>query len=270
MQSYTGSETVACHEIIARLHIIALHKLADEPVTRFSAQQEMEQLQKVLTTLQQLYDDARDVGIFYPNEAEFRAYQLIIHLRDQDQERQAQRWAPKVFDSKQVQQALKFFMLAQRNNAEQVHLRVGNPESCMNFAGTIFRLLKSKLTSYLQACLLEFHFNDIRKTALKAMKNTYRVGTKMVFLKDIKEMLGYENEEFVLRDCRHYGLSVEQTEVDGNVLWYLVIVKGGGGWNGKKYLQKKNISGRLLTRIFYRKCTSSASEFSLVDREENW
>lgn len=241
MQSYTGSETVACHEIIARLHIIALHKLADEPVTRFSAQQEMEQLQKVLTTLQQLYDDARDVGIFYPNEAEFRAYQLIIHLRDQDQERQAQRWAPKVFDSKQVQQALKFFMLAQRNNAEQVHLRVGNPESCMNFAGTIFRLLKSKLTSYLQACLLEFHFNDIRKTALKAMKNTYRVGTKMVFLKDIKEMLGYESEEFVLRDCRHYGLSVEQTEVDGNVLWYLVIVKGGGGWNGKKYPHRRKI-----------------------------
>lgn len=239
MQSYTGSEAVTCHEIIARLHIIALHKLADEPVTRFSAQQEMEQLQKVLTTLQQLYDDARDVGIFYPNEAEFRAYQLIIHLRDQDQERQAQRWAPKVFDSDQVQQALKFFMLAQRNNAEQVHLRVGNPESCMNFAGTIFRLLKSKLTSYLQACLLEFHFNDIRKTALKAMKNTYRVGTKMVFLKDIKEMLGYESEEFVLRDCRHYGLSVEQTEVDGSILWYLVIVKGGGGWNGKRYSYRK-------------------------------
>lgn len=246
MQSYTGSETVACHEIIARLHIIALHKLADEPVTRFSAQQEMEQLQKVLTTLQQLYDDARDVGIFYPNEAEFRAYQLIIHLRDQDQERQAQRWAPKVFDSEQVQQALKFFMLAQRNNAEQVHLRVGNPESCMNFAGTVFRLLKSKHTSYLQACLLEYHFNEIRKTALKAMKNTYRVGTKMVFLKDIKEMLGYESEEFVMRDCRHYGLSVEQTEVDGNILWYLVIVKGGGGWNGKIYLYRRtNILGQV-------------------------
>lgn len=246
MQSYTGSETVACHEIIARLHIIALHKLADEPVARFSAQQEMEQLQKVLTTLQQLYDDARDVGIFYPNEAEFRAYQLIIHLRDQDQERQAQRWAPKVFNSEQVQQALKFFMLAQRNNAEQVHLRVGNPESCMNFAGTVFRLLKSKHTSYLQACLLEYHFNEIRKTALKAMKNTYRVGTKMVFLKDIKGMLGYESEGFVLRDCRHYGLSVEQTEVDGNILWYLVIVKGGGGWNGKIYLYRRtNILGQV-------------------------
>lgn len=233
MQSYSGSEAVTCHEIIARLHIVSLHKLADEPITKFVPQQEMEQLQKVLTTLQQLYDDARGVGITYPNEPEFRAYQLIIHLRDQDQERQAQRWPSDLFDSKPVQQALKFFELAQRNNGEAVHLRLGNTESCMNFFGTLFRLVKSKTTSYLQACLLEFNFNDIRKTALKAIKSTYRVETKLVFLKDIKEMLGYESEELVIRDCQQYGLGVAQTEVDGNMFWYLVIEKGGKSWNGK-------------------------------------
>lgn len=234
MQSYSGSEAVACHEIIARLHIVSLHKLADEPITKFVPQQEMEQLQKVLTTLQQLYDDARAVRLTYPNEDEFRAYQLIIHLRDQDQERQAQRWPQDVFNSKPVQQALKFFELAQRNNGAEVHLRMGNPESCMNFFGTIFRLIKSKTTSYLQACLLEFHFNDIRKTALKAIKNTYRPDTKLVFLKDIQKMLGYESEEFVMRDCQHYGMNVGQTEVDGNMLWHLVIEKGGKSWNGKR------------------------------------
>ncbi|KAG9322711.1 hypothetical protein KVV02_000789, partial [Mortierella alpina] len=55
LQNNRGIEAVQAHEIIARYHILCMHQLCEND--KFSAQQEMEQLRKVLTSLQEFYDD---------------------------------------------------------------------------------------------------------------------------------------------------------------------------------------------------------------------
>jgi len=234
LQNYRRAETVECHEIIARFHILSLHKLAKDTPDHFVAQQEIEQLQKTLTTLMELYEDARLDGYDYDNEAEFRSYQIIAHIRDPDLQRQAQRWPSHIFSSVPVQMALKFFALIQANNRKQTNLGTKNTESCFNNFGTFFRLVKSKRVPYLMACLLETHFSEVRKYALKAMRGVYRRDSKQILLKFIQETLAYEGEASLIADCDNYGLSYAMTDPDPGQEpeSYLVIHKGKGPWTG--------------------------------------
>ncbi|RPB05722.1 hypothetical protein L873DRAFT_1662166 [Choiromyces venosus 120613-1] len=232
LQNYRKAETVQCHEIIARFHILSLHKLAKDTPDHFVAQQEIEQLQKTLTTLMELYEDARLDGHNYPNEAEFRSYQIITHIRDPDLQRQAQRWPYHIFSSAPVQMALKFFALIQANNRKQTNLGTKNTESCFNNFGTFFKLAKGNKVPYLMACLLETHFSEVRKYALKAMRGVYRRDSKQILLKFIQETLAYEDEASLMADCDNYGLSYAMTDPDPGhePESYLVIHKGKGPW----------------------------------------
>ncbi|KAG0637528.1 hypothetical protein HOY80DRAFT_1083561 [Tuber brumale] len=232
LQNYRKAETVQCHEIIARFHILSLHKLAKDTPDHFVAQQEIEQLQKTLTTLMELYEDARLDGHKYVNEAEFRSYQIITHIRDPDLQRQAQRWPSDIFSSVPVQMALKFFALIQANNRKQTNLGTKNTESCFNNFGTFFRLAKSMRVPYLMACLLETHFSEVRKYALKAMRGVYRRDSKQILLKFVQETLAYEDEASLMADCDNYGLSYAMTDPDPGQEpeSYLVIHKGKGPW----------------------------------------
>ncbi|KAG0129764.1 hypothetical protein HOY82DRAFT_610192 [Tuber indicum] len=232
LQNYRKAETVQCHEIIARFHILSLHKLAKDTPDHFVAQQEIEQLQKTLTTLMELYEDARLDGYNYLNEAEFRSYQIITHIRDPDLQRQAQRWPSNIFSSAPVQMALKFFALIQANNRKQTNLGTKNTESCFNNFGTFFRLVKSERVPYLMACLLETHFSEVRKYALKAMRGVYRRDSKQILLKFVQETLAYEDEASLMADCDNYGLSYAMTDPDPGQEpeSYLVIHKGKGPW----------------------------------------
>lgn len=236
LQNYRKSECTHCHEIIARFHIFSLHRMAEEK--DFSSQQEMEQLQKTLTTLSELYEDARLDGEPYPNEAEFRAYQLLTHIRDPDLQRQAQRWPPDIFNSTPVKLALQFFMLVQTNNRHTTQFQDQNAESCLHNFGTFFRLVASKRVPYLVACLLESHFSEIRKTALKAMKGVYRNNSKIVYLRDIQTILGYEDEESVKADCDRYGLQYARETESQESPWYLVVQKGSTSWTGTQSLER--------------------------------
>ncbi|PWW78170.1 hypothetical protein C7212DRAFT_363099 [Tuber magnatum] len=232
LQNYRKAETVQCHEIIARFHILSLHKLAKDTPDHFVAQQEIEQLQKTLTTLMELYEDARLDGYNYVNETEFRSYQIITHIRDPDLQRQAQRWPSHIFSSAPVQMALKFFALIQANNRKQTSLGTKNTESCFNNFGTFFRLVKSKRVPYLMACLLETHFSEVRKYALKAMRGVYRRDSKQILLSFIQETLAYEGEASLMADCDNYGLSYAMTDPDPGQEpeSYLVMHKGKGPW----------------------------------------
>ncbi|KAF9346424.1 hypothetical protein BGX26_002077, partial [Mortierella sp. AD094] len=114
LQNNRGIEAVQAHEIIARYHILCSHQLCE--TEHFSEQQEMEQLRKVLTSLQEFYDDMRREGIPCPNEAEFRAYHILSHLRDPDMVRQAQQLPPHIFMDPYIQAAAEVHALTRRNN----------------------------------------------------------------------------------------------------------------------------------------------------------
>ncbi|KAK9760878.1 actin cytoskeleton and mitosis protein, partial [Basidiobolus ranarum] len=211
LQNCRSLEAVSAHERIARYHILCLHQLCDNP--SFSEQQETEQLRKVLRSLQEFYDDLREEGIPCPNEAEFRAYNIITHLRDIDMARQAQLYPKEIFCSSIVQQALKFHSLCQINNAYYKRNMSPNCEAAPNFFSKFFKLVRNGHTSYLMACLLEWHFVDVRKYALKAMNKTFLYQLQGFPVSDLVELLWFDDEDQAIQECQTYGLEVIEDPV---------------------------------------------------------
>ncbi|BFZ53866.1 actin cytoskeleton and mitosis protein [Savitreella phatthalungensis] len=207
VQNCRTLEAIEITERIARFHIISLHLLSE--VEGFSQQQELEQLRKALQSLTEYYDDRRQHGFPAPNESEFRAYNLLLRLRDPDVLRQAEVLPDKVLDSPPVQRALKLYSLCQRSNEEVGRFKTPNAHGSLNLSRRFFKEVRSAGTSYLMACLCESYFSDIRKGALKSMRKAYQKHS--IQLEELQHLLLYDTLDQALADCRHYGLPLEET-----------------------------------------------------------
>lgn len=150
LQNLRNPICVEIHEEIARFHIFSGHRLCEEDPAVFDAFQNTEQLRKVLQSLQEFYDDSYKHGHSYPNEAEFRCYYILTHLPDTDIYRKSLTFKLEIFQSDEVQFALKCCSAFRERN----YFR-------------FFRLLEN--ATYLEACLLHSHFNMVRNSALLVM-----------------------------------------------------------------------------------------------------
>ncbi|KAF9969881.1 hypothetical protein BGZ73_007569 [Actinomortierella ambigua] len=211
LQNNRSVEAVKAHEIIARYHILCLHQLCEEEGERFSQQQEMEQLRKVLTSLQEFYDDLRSENIFCENEAEFRAYHILSHLHDPDMLRQAQHLPLHLFNNPFIRIATEIQYLTRRNND---FLRRGKvqSEASPNFYSRFFKMIAGPTTSYLFACLLEVSFVDIRKGALKAMNKAYLEMHGGYPADELVNTLGFDDLDECITTCQEYGLEVDTSK----------------------------------------------------------
>ncbi|GAA97493.1 uncharacterized protein L969DRAFT_42828 [Mixia osmundae IAM 14324] len=213
MQHERGPIAIECHERIARYHILCLHVLRDRE--SFSESQELEQLRKVLQSLNEFYEDALFERMDCPNEAEFRSYSLIVHLRDSDVIRQTEALPARLFDSQSMQTALRLHSLAQRNNDGRGR-RAANSEACLNHFTRFFKLLQAESTTFLLACLCESHFSDIRRGALKAMMRSNLSNLPPYPLAVLTRMLGFDSTEECADFCVAFGLGVIDDAVELN------------------------------------------------------
>ncbi|KAJ8100297.1 SAC3/GANP/Nin1/mts3/eIF-3 p25 family-domain-containing protein [Lipomyces tetrasporus] len=226
-QNYSGYEAVDCNERIARIHIVCLHIMAGSDV-EYSRQQELEQFNKALQTLSELYSDARKHGAQCPNEAEFQAYRLLSHLRDPDIDRQIQDLPRNVFLDPMVQLALELRSLAQQNNITERGYT--NTENAQNMFVRFFKLVKSAAVPFLLACLAEVSFNDIRMWALKSMASGYHKRGKPYIASQIVQLLGCDDENELFELCDHW--EVARKVVDG------VQCVDVTSWNDLRALEK--------------------------------
>jgi hypothetical protein len=169
----------------------------------------------VLLSLIEFYDDLREEGIETENEAEFRAYYMISHIRDQDVARQAQTLPINIFRHPYLQRALEFHALAQRNNeimeTSSRRNKPLNTEACQNFYSTFFRLIADPNTTFLMACMLECHFADVRKGALKAMNVSYMMKAGGVEAEYVRQVLAYDTLQQLLQEVHLYGISIDMS-----------------------------------------------------------
>ncbi|KAG4304358.1 hypothetical protein PORY_002333 [Pneumocystis oryctolagi] len=240
-QNSRGLEAVECHERIARYHILCLHQLCE--VKNFSQQQENEQLQKVLQSLIEFYDDLRRLNIQCPHESEFRAYHILSRIQDPDIIRQTQTLPQELFFSFPIQHSLKLYALVQRNNERIGIHKIPNTEAAQNLFTRFFKLIASKKTTYLMACSVEMHFADIRKGALKAMRRSYLANHSPFPIDELAEMLGCDNVEEAAINCESYGLTINR-DASGHPV--SVYIHRSSPWDENRPSIKQKFSKRLV------------------------
>ncbi|PWN48943.1 hypothetical protein IE53DRAFT_388852 [Violaceomyces palustris] len=210
VQSESGPLTIECHERIARYHILCLHWKGGPGAEGWSQQQELEQLRKTLRSLIEFYDDLRRSGSGEsPNEDEFRAYNLLLHLRDPETLREVELLPSHLFHSQRVQTALKLRSLAQRSNNLEKRGHPRNTESTLNFFSSFFSEVAKGSVNYLMACLAENSFNDVRLGALKALSKAYMAQHRSLPLGFLVKCLGMDDEFEVVDLVERLGIEVE-------------------------------------------------------------
>ncbi|KAJ7362191.1 hypothetical protein OS493_013288 [Desmophyllum pertusum] len=97
-------------EKTARFHIICAHFLCEADMNSFDAKINTENLTKCLQTLKQFYGDLyKDEGITCPQEAEFRAYDILLNLNEGDILREVMTFRDEVQKSAEVKFAMAVF-----------------------------------------------------------------------------------------------------------------------------------------------------------------
>jgi nuclear mRNA export protein SAC3 len=199
---------IYCLERIARFHILALHQLSQNE--EFDAHQEREQLNSTLVSLRNLYDDHRSTYVS-PQEAEFRAYSILLDSSPSLEDR-VQAWPRHLLKDARIKMALELY--AKKSNAVDGQGPLA-PRASFNIAqedyGGYLRIVKSDGVSYLEACVAEMFFNEIREGTLRHILSAYkRRGNpdKALTLQDLMYRLGCENEEETREFAETHGFTI--------------------------------------------------------------
>lgn len=199
-------DAMYCHERIARFHILGLHAHCRSDPDQ--EQQETEQLKKVLQTLTEMYQDSRGKHRS-PNEAEFRAYYMLVHQRDKTALLTIRRVPQDIYCAPILQWALELRFSQSRNvdvDKRQSHLN--SDVTQMNYS-LLFRLWEDHRTSYLMACILEGHLNDIRRSILRLLKRSIDPGSRKVPSEVLIELLRLDTEDELVHWVNALGWSID-------------------------------------------------------------
>ena len=207
-----------CYEIIARFHILSLHQLAQEkkPYEEYDAQQEREQLDKTLLSLNQYYED-RKGAIRSPNEAEFRAYQIVFQIQKPtpNLEERIQSWDHDIVRDPQVQQAHKIYQAACNFQEPQGPLQPAEPHHVARSNWKNFwNLIISPATSYLLGCVAEIYFPFVRWNALRNIWLTSRprmnVPNTGWTIQDLTFALSFDNDQLTRTYIEKFGFEIQE------------------------------------------------------------
>jgi len=215
---------IECYERIARFHVMSLHQLSNPANLReaenFDAHQEREQLNNTLLSLMYYYDDNRH-AIFFPNEAEFRAYCIMFELQSQhpDLEERMQSWPAELLGDQRIQTAFMLYSAAGNTLFDQGPLRPLTPFCvAQSDAGSFWTILSSKRVSYVLACVAEIYFSHVRFAALDALwrssksaPQAQRARMQDWTLDELTNFLAFDTAEQTRDFCQAFDLSFGST-----------------------------------------------------------
>ncbi|KAK0099984.1 hypothetical protein ONS96_007927 [Cadophora gregata f. sp. sojae] len=254
-------DQVYCLETIARFHTISLHLMSkpENYSETFDTHQEFEQLGNTMISLMQAYGDCKANGVVCPNEAEFRAYLVVIQRKSNPGLLEmVHSWGWDLFEAKEMKLALS--MAEALGNTWDMHgpLKPTAPTNiAQNAFSRFFDIVKDKQTSYTMACFAEIWFNDAREAIVRTILATYRKQRNQI--KDwtvpvLNEYLRFDDETDVIPWCEARDIVFE--EADGST--YLSMEPGnvlnhieGKQYHSHSYVEKKRGSHSLQHVLYH-------------------
>lgn len=190
--------SVALIEQCARFHIHCSARLVAEDPSVFDQKINTENLTKCLQTLKYMYHDLSIKGESCTNEAEFRAYIILLNLNDGNFMWEVQQLKTDIQKSPEIRFALDIYSSIDKNNFVK-----------------FFKLVRS--TNYLNACILLRYFIQVRSKALSAIVKCYspRMPYTQFSLMEILHLLAFEDMSSTIDFVTSFGLhlSQDQTQV---------------------------------------------------------
>nr|CAI5842912.1 unnamed protein product [Callosobruchus analis] len=180
-------------EQCARFHIHCSARLVAEEPSVCDQKINTENLTKCLQTLKYMYHDLELKGDQCPNEAEFRAYVILLNLNNANFMWELQQLRPAIQKSKEVKFALDVYSAIDKNNYVK-----------------FFKLVYS--TTYLNACILMRYFVQVRIVAMKTILKCYSSrASKSVFpLEELVRILAFDDADSAIDFLRSHGVAVNQ------------------------------------------------------------
>jgi hypothetical protein len=184
-----SADAIYCLERIVRYHILAFHVVCRG--RREIETLEIEQLKKALQSLTEVYHDARS-NYTSPNEPEFRSYYILMHIRSRHAPFTLRSVPSAVYNSPILQWALRIrFTLSRNSDGADEH---NSDVTQMDYTG-FFDILSRPSTSYLTACLLETHFDDIRRQMCLMLGLTLKNTARIITLPQFQSLLHLDTLE---------------------------------------------------------------------------
>jgi SAC3/GANP family/MCM3AP domain of GANP len=188
-QELCSSDAVELIEKCARFHIHCSARLIAEDASVFDQKINTENLTKCLQSLKYMYNDLELRGVHCQNEAEFRAYVILLNLNDGNFLWEIKQLPSAIFKAAPVRFALDVYFAVQNNNYIK-----------------FFRLLRD--TTYMNACILLRYFNQVRCKALEVIVKAFASRMPVNFtISYFTDLLAFESAEAACLFLEYYGLA---------------------------------------------------------------
>ncbi|CAI4213953.1 unnamed protein product, partial [Parascedosporium putredinis] len=230
-------DQVYCLETIARFHVTSLHLLAqpDFAYEDYSEQQEVEQLGKTLISLMYAYNDCSAQGITCPNEAEFRAYQLVFRAFHPDVLENVQReWDPRFWrESDEIRTAVSLVEALQNTQDFHGPLKGAPSFAAASAYNSYLRIVADSSVSFTMACFAEIHFGQLRRSMLSAIKKAFsrpKQTPKDITAAVLNSYLQFDTVDEAVEFAEIHGLEFapDDNDPDDMEKGYLILEYGHG------------------------------------------
>ncbi|XP_060080534.1 germinal-center associated nuclear protein-like [Ylistrum balloti] len=194
-QQLCDIHTAELLEKCVRFHVFCAERLCEEDMFSFDEKINNENMTKCLQTLKELYHDLlKKHNTFCHNEAEIRAYMILMNLNQGDILRETQQLRAEVRNSVHIRFALQVYSALNSHN----YVR-------------FFRLVRD--ASYLNACIMHRYFTQVRGGALKRILFTCGKGDHQYAIDNLVRILAFENSSEAADFCQFYGLRANTSTV---------------------------------------------------------
>lgn len=198
-QELCSPVTVELVEQCVRFHIHCAARLVAEDPSTFDQKINTENLTKCLQTLKYMYNDLKAKNVMCPNEAEFRAYVVLLNLNESGNFLwEIKQLEKNILNSTHVRFALDVYFAVANNNYVK-----------------FFNLVRE--ASYMSACLALRYFTQVRMRAIRTIMRAYtprKVGFNYN-ISYLSEILAFEDFEATVNFLNVHGL---MCDVDADIV----------------------------------------------------
>lgn len=193
-QELCSPGSVLLVEQCARFHVHCAARLVAEGPQVFDQRINTENLTKCLQSLKYMYHDLALKMIRCPNEAEFRAYVVLLNLHDCNFLWEVKHLPADILHSPEIQYALSVYMAMETNNYVK-----------------FFSLVRT--TTYMNACILLRYFTQVRVKALSTILKAYVPrGPVAMSISYLTYILAFEDFEQCSTFLEYYGFACDRDE----------------------------------------------------------